>query len=134
MYYATSLSTIFAQRLAGAALVPGQLTVQFSNKMLNGRKDICQALWKNPWGFFLKAENRYGDDDSIRKQCLWRNCSISTKQQDFAFNGRIFFPVPFLLVMRGLEITDEGFGVTNDEGCGYVPATEEDIELSDGHG
>ena len=35
-------------------------------------------------------------------------------------NGRV--------TMRGLEITEDGFSLTNDEGGGgYVPATEEDI-------
>ena len=42
-------------------------------------------------------------------------------------NGRV--------LMRGLEITDEGFSLTDAEGGGgYVPAREEDIELSDDHG
>jgi hypothetical protein len=42
-------------------------------------------------------------------------------------NGRV--------TMRGLEITEDGFSLTNDEGGGgYVPATEEDITLTDDHG
>ena len=42
-------------------------------------------------------------------------------------NGRV--------LMRGLEISDEGFSLTDEEGGGgYVPATEENIELSDDHG
>ena len=42
-------------------------------------------------------------------------------------NGRV--------LMRGLEISDEGFSLTDEEGGGgYVPATEENIELSDAHG
>ena len=37
--------------------------------------------------------------------------------------------------MRGLEISDEGFSLTDEEGGGgYVPAMEENIELSDDHG
>ena len=39
------------------------------------------------------------------------------------------------IIMRGLEITDEGFSLTDEEGDGeYVPVTEEDLELSDDHG
>ena len=39
------------------------------------------------------------------------------------------------VIMRGLEITGEGFSLTNDEGGGgYVPATEEDVGSSDDHG
>ena len=42
-------------------------------------------------------------------------------------NGRV--------LMRGLEITDEGFSLTDAEGGGgYVPVTEENIELADDHG
>lgn len=42
-------------------------------------------------------------------------------------NGRV--------TMQGLEITEDGFSLTNDEGGGgYVPATEEDITLKDDHG
>lgn len=42
-------------------------------------------------------------------------------------NGRV--------LMRGLEITEEGFSLTDEEGGGgYVPVTEENIELSDDHG
>ena len=42
-------------------------------------------------------------------------------------NGRV--------LMRGLEISDEGFSLTDEEGGGgYVPATEENIELPDDHG
>ena len=39
------------------------------------------------------------------------------------------------VIMRGLEITGEGFSLTDEEGGGgYVPITEEDLELSDDHG
>lgn len=42
-------------------------------------------------------------------------------------NGRV--------LIRGLEIIDEGFSLTNAEGGeGYVPVDEEDIELMDDHG
>ena len=42
-------------------------------------------------------------------------------------NGRV--------IIRGLEITDEGFSLTNAEGGGgYIPATEEDVQLTEDHG
>ena len=45
----------------------------------------------------------------------------------FSNNGRV--------LIRGLEIIDEGFSLTNAEGGGgYVPVDEEDIELMDDHG
>ena len=42
-------------------------------------------------------------------------------------NGRV--------IIRGLEITDEGFSLTNDEGGGgYIPATDGDVMLTEDHG
>ena len=42
-------------------------------------------------------------------------------------NGRV--------IIRGLEITDEGFSLTNDEGRGgYIPASDEDVMLTEDHG
>ena len=42
-------------------------------------------------------------------------------------NGRV--------ITRGLEITDEGFTLTNEEGGGgYIPATEDEVQLTDDHG
>ena len=39
------------------------------------------------------------------------------------------------VLMRGLEFTEDGFSLTDEEGGGgYVPATEEDMELTDDHG
>ena len=42
-------------------------------------------------------------------------------------NGRV--------TMRGLEITEDGFSLTNDEGGGgYIPAAEEEVQLTEDHG
>lgn len=42
-------------------------------------------------------------------------------------NGRV--------IIRGLEITDEGFSLTNAEGGGgYIPATEDEVQLTEDHG
>ena len=42
-------------------------------------------------------------------------------------NGRV--------ITKGLTITDEGFSFTSEEGGGgYIPATEEEVQLTEDHG
>ncbi|MBR3099841.1 MAG: hypothetical protein IKH18_09820, partial [Clostridia bacterium] len=42
-------------------------------------------------------------------------------------NGRV--------TIRGLDFDDEGFSLTNEEGGGgYIPATEDDVQLTEDHG
>ena len=38
------------------------------------------------------------------------------------------------VTIRGLDFVDEGFSLTNAEGGGYIPATEDDVQLTEDHG
>ena len=39
------------------------------------------------------------------------------------------------VIIRGLDFDDEGFSLTNEEGGGgYIPATEDDVQLTEDHG
>ena len=61
----------------------------------------------------------------VRRNAEWRKCYY---QLTLLYNnGRV--------LVRGLEITDEGFSLTDAEGGGgYVPVAEEDVELTEDHG